>query len=353
MNLHSQAKLAVTAAILLPVALSVLLIGDRLFTAPQLAGAAEAESAKKADNSKCYVCHPSLKVEEIAAAHLAAGHGCVKCHGASTEHLQDEMQMTTPDILYGRKQVDAMCGECHEDPHEEVQAELKSFLAQWRGHSGPNGRTIYETSICTDCHGTHNINKETDTRFGKKLPVWESAFNGRDLAGWKSSGPAEWKVKLGRIVGTADAQTDGSLWTEARYGDYRAAITFRADFPIHAGIWLRSDDSDRGPRVEIFEHDKPAAFTGSLGLGGKQLVMLNLRKDLFDAGGWNTLAVEVRGSRAAVWLNGAEIGAACCPMPEQGRVGLYLSGGPAYRQSQLAVREFQIQRLAGDQHEKE
>jgi len=77
------------------------------------------------------------------------------------------------------------------------------------------------------------------------------------------------------------------------------------------GIWLRSDDSDRGVRVEIFEHENPTAFTGSLGLPGRQLVMLNLRKDLFDAGGWNTLAVEVRGSRAAVWLNGAEIGAAC------------------------------------------
>ena len=139
MNLQGLARPLFTVAILFCVALLILLTGGRLVTAPQLAGAAEDENVKKADNSKCYVCHPSLKSEEITTSHLAAGHGCVKCHGASTEHLQDEMQMTTPDILYGRRQVDAMCGECHEDPHEDVEAELKSFLEKWRGHSGPDG----------------------------------------------------------------------------------------------------------------------------------------------------------------------------------------------------------------------
>ena len=311
-----------------------------------LAGEAPApqNGIPKADNGLCYVCHLTLKTEEITTTHLAEGHACTKCHGPSNDHMQDEMQMTTPDLLYGRTEVDGMCGKCHDDPHEDKPAEVKAFRDKWRGRPRPNGRAITETSICTDCHGTHNIDKELTADSDKKAE-WVSVFNGTDLAGWHPSGDARWKVKLGRIVATPGPKTHGDLWLDAAYEDYLMAVTFRVDGPIHAGIWLRATDADRGPRIEIFPSSKPRAFTGSVAVPGKGLALANLREDLFDAGGWNTLSMEVRGQRIAVWLNGAEVGAACCAGPPKGRIGLHIQGGPEHAGAELAVREVQLQKL--------
>jgi len=68
-------------------------------------------------------------------------------------------------------------------------------------------------------------------------------------------------------------------------------------------------------------------------------------EDLFDAGGWNTLSVKAQGTRVQIWLNGEEIGSAVVPGPEQGRLGLYLTGGESFADGELAVREVQIQEL--------
>ena len=77
--------------------------------------------------------------------------------------------------------------------------------------------------------------------------------------------------------------------------------------------------------------------------------MANLRADLLEVGGWNTLSVEVRGRRVAVWLNGTEVGAVCCVMPAKGRIGLCVGGGAADKNVELAVREVTIQSLPDEE----
>jgi len=144
---------------------------------------------------------------------------------------------------------------------------------------------------------------------------------------------------------------NGNLWTTAEYENYRLAVTFRADWPIHAGVWLRGTDSEPGPRVEIFRSKNPPAFTGSVTLPGKGLLLINTREDLFDAGGWNTLSIQLRDRHVAVWLNGQQVGAVYCAGPERGRIGLYLQGGPEYKGAQLAVREVQLHKLPADEPE--
>ncbi|HUT11694.1 MAG TPA: DUF1080 domain-containing protein [Thermoguttaceae bacterium] len=346
MNSSVRVRLGLMAAIPLAVIFSAWLLLDSTRVYPPAAGAAEAAKVPQADNGLCYVCHLTLAEEEITTSHLAEGHGCVKCHGVSRDHMHDEMLMTTPDRLYGRRQVDAMCGECHEEPHEDVETQVSDFLEQWRDKERPNGRAVTETSICTDCHGTHNIDKDLKAESHRE-PEWTAAFNGQDLSGWRPAGKAKWEIRLGRIVATAAADGPGDLWSETRYENYLLAVTFRGDWPLYAGIWLRAADAAEGPRVEIFQRDKPAAFTGSVGLPGRGLALVNLREDLFDAGGWNTLSIEVRGNRIAVWLNAAEVGAVCLDMPEKGRIGLHIQGGPAYQDAQLTIGEIQIQELSG------
>jgi hypothetical protein len=313
-------------------------------------------------NSKCYVCHPSLKTEDISTDHLDIGITCDECHGPSIEHMHDEMLMTKPDLLFGRAEVERMCSNptCHkpggdryvygEQDHKD-HAAVKAFYKKWLHRVRPNGRFITTSSVCTDCHGTHNIVMEVES----DEKNWLTAFNGRDLKGWRASGAASWACRRGQLIGTAGTNgKGGTLWTDAVYEDYLLAVTFRATWPIHAGIWLRAEGSELGPRVEIFENRKAAAFTGSVWVPGKGLALLNMREDLVDRESWNTISVKVEGNRFQVWLNGEEVGVIRSSGPTKGKIGLHIETLPvgAVREPPLLnVRELLIQQLGKPEKE--
>jgi hypothetical protein len=306
--------------------------------------AEESPTEKPGGNSKCYVCHAAMKAEELTTIHLEMGVTCDRCHGASTEHMHDEMLMTQPDLLFGRSQVCQMCSSCHTlgeeshvyslQDHSDPKA-VQVFIEKWTGRMRPNGRNITPDSICTDCHGTHNISEPQKTASEEEQPQWVALFNGRDLKGWRHSDGDSWSVRSGRIVGTGSV-----LWTEESYENYLLAVTFRATWPIHAGIWSRGE---RSPRIEIFE-SKPA-FTGSVLVPGKGLALLNLHEDFEDRESWNTISIKVEGDRTQVWLNGEEIGVVRAAGPAKGRIGLYLSQQGDSEPSELTVREAMVQRL--------
>ena len=75
------------------------------------------------------------------------------------------------------------------------------------------------------------------------------------------------------------------------------------------------------------------------------LALVNLRKDLMDLEGWNTLSVRVEGQRVQVWLNGQEIGAVRAAGPAKGKIGLYIAGARASKSSQLCIREVLVQKI--------
>jgi len=326
--------------------------------------AGESQAEKPDGNSKCHVCHPDLKTEEISTSHLDMDITCDECHGPSIEHMHDEMLMTKPDLLFGRSEVNRMCSNptCHKpgegrevygrEDHKDPVA-VEAFFEEWRGRMRPNGRTVASNSVCTDCHGTHNITKATGTQSENEQPAeWVAAFNGRDLAGWQAPDEGAWAVKGGLIIATAGAAGKGdTLWTEELYGDYLLAVTFRATWPIHAGVWVRGAGSKHGPRIEIFESQQPAAFTGSVWIPPKGLALVNLREDLVDRESWNTISVKVEGDRIQLWLNAEEIGVVRADGPQKGRIGLYIEKDPAAESAELCVREVLVQRL-GEPQEK-
>lgn len=318
----------------------------------------EKSVSEKPSNDLCYVCHPGMKTEELTAVHLQMGITCNVCHGACVNHMHDEMLMTKPDLLFGRSEVDKMCSNptCHKPgegreiygrkDHKDLAA-VEEFYRRWLGRARPNGRAVTAESVCTDCHGTHNLDKSTKTGSEQEQPAeWMAVFNGRDLAGWRPSGAASWRVKGGRIVATAGSKSKGGdLWSRAVYGDYLLAVTFRATWPTHAGIWLRTTATKRGPRIEIFDSNSPPAFTGSVWVPGKGLALVNLRADLVDKESWNTISVKVQGNRVQVWLNGAEIGAVRTTGPLEGKMGLHIEKHPASKTTELSIREVLIQPL--------
>jgi len=313
------------------------------------------DSEKAGGNSKCYVCHPVLKTEDITTIHLDMGITCDQCHGDSIEHMHDEMLMTKPDLLFGRSEVQKMCSNpmCHKpgddrriygrEDHKNQPA-VKAFHEKWLNRVRPNGRFITLKAVCTDCHGTHNIVRDLEAESEEKK--WITAFNGRDLKGWQTTGAASWNVQRRSIVGEPGPNgKGGTLWTDELYEDFLFSVTFRAEWPIHAGIWMRGTTSERGPRIEIFDNTQAKAFTGSVWVPEKGLALLNLREDLVDREAWNTISVKVQGKRFQVWLNGEEVGAMQANGPEKGKIGLHIETNPKYKSAKLYVREVLIQKL--------
>ncbi len=113
-------------------------------------------------NGACYVCHMTFVREELAKTHLAKKVTCVKCHGLSAKHANDEdIGATKPDRPYTREQVSAMCRQCHK--RHDVPPELVAARCIERG--------LTETPVvCTDCHGTHRIERARPSE-GATSPV--------------------------------------------------------------------------------------------------------------------------------------------------------------------------------------
>ena len=99
-------------------------------------------------NASCYVCHIPFVREEISRVHFAEEITCIKCHGLSADHANDEdIGATKPDIIYARAEIDAACRKCH----EEHDVEARDVIARWLRRRPPS------PPVCTDCHGTHRI----------------------------------------------------------------------------------------------------------------------------------------------------------------------------------------------------
>lgn len=108
-----------------------------------------------ADNHLCLDCHLNYGYDPFAEGHRKAGIGCVRCHGASMEHLEDEEALNSPDRMYAKERIDESCLGCHK-------------------LSGLRSSCVIDANknICTDCHDTHRLDERTrgwDKRTGKLI----------------------------------------------------------------------------------------------------------------------------------------------------------------------------------------
>jgi hypothetical protein len=258
--------------------------------------------------------------------------------------MYDEMQVTRPDRLFGRVEVDSMCGMCHER-HEDAM-KVETFRKRWLGKTRPNGRLIKETSICTDCHGSHNyIPKEM-----KSNPVetsWTSLFNGRDLETWEAPDGSVWSVKAARLNAVPDTDKQPSMIvTRAEYADFQISITFRANWPMNAWVSLRQLKHISGPHVAIFDSSKPFGRPGSIWLPDKKLALANLREESVDRLTWNTMLIEARRNEYSTWLNGHKIGSVHIDGPPRGKIAINVADHPENKDSRLQISEAYIRPLS-------
>ena len=100
-------------------------------------------------NGACYVCHMTLVREELSKMHLAAKVTCIKCHGLSAKHANDEnIGATKPDRTYARLRVNSMCRRCHKTHDVPAEAVIACWVERKLTESPP---------VCTDCHGEHGM----------------------------------------------------------------------------------------------------------------------------------------------------------------------------------------------------
>ena len=255
--------------------------------------------------------------------------------------MHDEMLMTKPDRLFGRAEVESMCRSCH-GPHRKAAA-VERFRKKWLGRARPNGRTIAQDSVCTDCHGTHNIvRKNSQGSTDRAGDQWTELFDRENLDNWDVSGDSVWTVRQSSIFAIPGrTNRPGRLLSRLVYRDYLLAVTFRAEPPIRAWLLVGAEAGGDGLQVVLLDSDHQATPPGSLLDETGRAVMRSLRPELFAAEGWNTISVAVQGGRIRIWLNGEQVGSVNAGRAA-GKVGLYVAPGSAGANGHLQVREVVI-----------
>ena len=118
--------------------------------------AVESESGQLGPNAGCYVCHMTFLREPLSATHVKAKVSCVRCHGPSAAHANDEdVGATPPDVTFKRPQVNVFCRTCH--PTHDVPPEKLLLRWQQRSAATPATRPAVPAATCTECHGRHKI----------------------------------------------------------------------------------------------------------------------------------------------------------------------------------------------------
>jgi hypothetical protein len=307
-------------------------------------GAEESDKQPTKSNELCYVCHLDMITEKITNIHIEHDIACTDCHGDSRHHMHDEMLMTKPDSLFGRSEVDGLCRHCHHhDPHADKQEKIDAFIKEWQGKDRPNGRSVNSESICTDCHGTHNIVKQMKGKASDEKGDWTALFNGEDLSGWTKEGGADWRIQRGRIVAVPKSGKGGTLWADRQYTDFLASITFKVDGAVDAALCLRGGEKGAAAKVRITGPAKRGFLTGGVSVPGTGTVLANVDKDLISEMMWNTISVKMQGKRLTVWLNGEEIGSVRLTGAETGRLGLAVADSDSA--GTLTINELQVQVL--------
>jgi hypothetical protein len=120
--------------------------------APPTAPAQDDPTEALGQNAACLVCHLTFVKEELARTHQLKGVACIRCHGPSVKHANDEnIGASKPDVMFTRQTIDPACVKCHKRHNAPARAVIARFLDR-RLPRQP-------APSCTDCHGTHRIEK--------------------------------------------------------------------------------------------------------------------------------------------------------------------------------------------------
>jgi len=143
---------------------------------------------------------------------------------------------------------------------------------------------------------------------------WKQLFDGKDLVGWKHTGPGYMTIEDGLIV------THGGMgllyWAGGKLGDCTIRVVFRMrDHNDNSGVFIRIPIEPReewmpvhyGYEVQIDNEPEASGENDSHATG----TLYSLTKALVRAGKpgpeWNTMEITLDGPRTIVVLNGNKV----------------------------------------------
>ncbi len=135
---------------------------------------------------------------------------------------------------------------------------------------------------------------------------WKPLFNGRDLTGWKMTGPGKFEVENG-LLKTVGGM--GLLYSTAGpVGDGRIRVVFKTSGDRdNSGIVIRMPEAPMDPWYGVhngYEVQIDGAGDEWHCTGAIYSLSKVLKRTQKPTGEWNTLEIEQKGARTRVFLNG-------------------------------------------------
>jgi len=165
----------------------------------------------------------------------------------------------------------------------------------------------------------------------------ESAFNGKDLSGWKTSGAdVFWTVTDGVLAGEnkdsfKDYKKGNMLYSEKSYQDVVIECECRFNGEIDSGIMVRRDAAGKkdiqmqiGVSRSLKKDMTGAFYIGKYPEAGWAPKVATLWKN----GEWNKIRFQAKGDTYTVWINGEQVSNYVdANYPKAGPIGLQVHGG--------------------------
>ncbi len=108
----------------------------------------------KVANAVCYECHIDFQGEELVREHERHQVACVRCHGPSQAHMEDEVRKTKPDFIARGKAMTIFCLTCHSPAKH----------ARVGDHADEARKPADQRRTCTQCHGDHKLVEVEDIK---------------------------------------------------------------------------------------------------------------------------------------------------------------------------------------------
>ncbi|MEI6461765.1 MAG: DUF1080 domain-containing protein [Verrucomicrobiota bacterium] len=168
-------------------------------------------------------------------------------------------------------------------------------------------------------------------------PKLESAFNGKNLAGWKTSGDdAFWTAADGVLTGEnkeafKDYKKGNMLYTEKSYQDVIIECECRFSGEIDSGIMVRKDAAGKkdiqmqiGVSRSLKKDMTGAFYIGKYPEAGWAPKVAALWKN----NEWNKIRFQAKGDIYSVWINGEQVSNYVdAGYPKAAPIGLQVHGG--------------------------
>ena len=166
-------------------------------------------------------------------------------------------------------------------------------------------------------------------------PEWKSAFNGKDLTGWRKVGNEKWVVEDGAIYGEGITKEYGYLATEKDYQDFEMSLRFKCEADGNSGVYIHTKFKGDAPEItegrqveidRVIGHHTGGIYGDNKGWVAWPAPQFETVIRPYD---WNDMLIQVQGNRYVVHLNGIQILDFTYPSPgsRSGSIALQLHSG--------------------------